>query len=78
MNRGAKQDAAEEWVVDEDRQLAAACLVDEGGGEGDQEVEEQPSGCCFLSSLECGWAECAASDPLQEPLEGYALRPDQG
>jgi hypothetical protein len=78
MNRGAKQDAAEEWVVDEDRQLAAACLVDEGGGEGDQEVEEQPSGCCFLSSLECGWAECAAGDPLQEPLEGYALRPDQG
>ena len=70
---------SEQWMIDKDRQLAAACVVDEGDGEGDQEVEEQASGCGPLSSLERGGPECPARDPLQEPLEGYALRPsDQG
>ena len=41
MNRAAVEDSAEQWMIDEDRQLAADCVVDEGGGEGDQEVKEQ-------------------------------------
>jgi hypothetical protein len=48
-------------MVDEDRQLAAACEVDEGDREGDQEVEEQSRGCGPLPSLEYGGAECAAA-----------------
>jgi len=65
-------------MVEKDCEFAAACVIDEGGSEGDKEVKEQTYGCGLLSSLECGRAECAAGDHLQETLEGDALGSDQG
>jgi hypothetical protein len=40
-------------------------------------MNEETSGSCLLSTLEGGWAECAAGDGLQEPFELDALCSNQ-
>ena len=41
MNGYAVEGSAEEWVVQQERQLAAGGVVDRSSDEGDQEMKEQ-------------------------------------
>ena len=65
-------------MFEEDRQLAADCVVDRGSGEGDEEMKKQAQGRGPLSFLKGGGAKSSARDGLQEPLDGDALGLEQG
>ena len=69
MNRAAVDNTAEQRIVDEGRHLATDCVIDKGGGEGDEEMKEYAYGCCSLCSLECRWAKRTTGYGLQEPLD---------
>ena len=53
VDRTAVDDATEEWRLDEGRQFAADDEINQSGGEGDEEVEEEARHCCSCSLLEC-------------------------
>ena len=50
MNGNAVREAEEQRMVEEEYHLSANRVVDEGGGQGDDEMKEKSRGCGLLSS----------------------------
>ena len=64
MNGNAVREAEEQRMVEEEYHLSANRVVDEGSGQGDDEMKEKSRGCGLLSSLEDGGTKCSAGDHL--------------